>query len=41
MNIVDIVDVAGFDRHGIGERGDRRIMKGSERKEVISKVTVD
>jgi hypothetical protein len=28
MNIVDVVDVVGFDRRGIGERGDRHIMKG-------------
>jgi hypothetical protein len=41
MNIVDIVDDLGFDRRGIGERGDRHIMKGLERKEVISPVTVD
>lgn len=40
MNIIDIVDVVRFDRRGIGERGDRHIMKGLERKEVISQVTI-
>jgi hypothetical protein len=41
MNIIDIDDVVGFHRRGIGERGDRHIMKGFWRKEVISQVTVD
>jgi len=40
MNIVDIVDDIGFNRCGIGERIDRHIMKGLERKEVISLATV-
>ena len=40
MNIIDIDDI-GNDRRGIGERVDRYIMKGLERKEVISQVTVD
>jgi hypothetical protein len=41
MNIVDIDGFIEFDRRGIGERVDRHIMKGLERKEVISPVTVD
>jgi hypothetical protein len=41
MNIVDIDDDLGIDRRGIGERGDRHIKEGLERKEVISPVMVD
>jgi len=38
--MIDFDDI-GYDRGGIGERVDRHIMKGLERKEVISQVTVD